>query len=56
MLAQLALVFVYLSVLLVKSCDISVSTCENFGFGKTAKGIYLFFIFFGVRAVTTEVM
>jgi len=47
-LVHLSLVLVYTCVLLVKACDASAEACALFGFGTTSKGIYLFFIIFGL--------
>ena len=50
-LIESALILVYSCVLLIKACDTSEAVCAKFGFGDTANGIYLFFIFFGLSMV-----
>jgi len=45
---MLALVLIYTCVLLIKTCRLSPAACQTFGFGGTANGVYLFFIFFGL--------
>lgn len=39
---------VYLSVLLVKSCDVSTEICEMYGLGGTSADVYIFFVCFAV--------
>eukprot|EP00966_Prymnesium_polylepis_P327787 7383624-Prymnesium_polylepis.1 len=47
-LIELSMILVYMCVLLIKSCDMSPALCSTFGFGTTAGGVYVFFIFFGL--------
>ena len=64
--AEMALILVYICVLLIKTCEIATETeslcpcdrvctvcnvCATFGFGHTSAGIYIFFIFFGIGMV-----
>ncbi|KAL1496398.1 hypothetical protein AB1Y20_016353 [Prymnesium parvum] len=60
---DLTLICIYLCVLLIKQCDFSsLSTlsydealkreiCSTYGFGETAEGVYLFFLFFGLTVL-----
>ncbi|KAL1525655.1 hypothetical protein AB1Y20_020505 [Prymnesium parvum] len=60
---DLTLICTYLCVLLIKQCDFSsLSTlsfeealkreiCSTYGFGETAEGVYLFFLFFGLTVL-----
>ena len=47
-LIELALILIYTCVLLIKTCEESATVCELYGFGRNPKGVYLFFIFFGL--------
>jgi len=53
---ELSLVLVYICILLVKSCQMSRAVCATFGFGDTAKGLYLFFIFFGLVLLLVQII
>jgi len=46
-LSHLALILVYTCVLVIKTCELSPDACRSYGFGASAKGFFLFFIFFG---------
>lgn len=65
--AELALILVYICVLLIKTCELAEVTenacpcdrvctvcnvCATFGFGHTSAGIYVFFVFFGIGMVS----
>jgi len=47
-LSHLALILMYTCVLVIKTCEQSPDACKSYGFGDSAKGFFLFFIFFGV--------
>eukprot|EP00966_Prymnesium_polylepis_P211862 4907058-Prymnesium_polylepis.1 len=47
-LSHLALILLYTCVLVIKTCEQSPDACKSYGFGDSAKGFFLFFIFFGV--------
>ena len=51
---QLGLILVYMCVLLIKVCEDSTEICSTFGFGESATGLYLFFIFFGLSMVLLQ--
>ena len=38
---ELALILIYLSVLLITSCEVSSTVCAGFGLGDTSSGILL---------------
>jgi hypothetical protein len=46
--AEQSLILIYICVLLIKSCDVSSDVCRMYGFGNTARGIYVFFVFFAL--------
>ena len=50
-LVELALVLIYTSVLLIKSCSTSAEVCTEYGFGDTPDDLFLFFLFFGMAMV-----
>eukprot|EP00966_Prymnesium_polylepis_P332020 7387556-Prymnesium_polylepis.3 len=68
MLIELALVLVYTCVLVIKSCDMSAVqssdldaqqelaavVCTTYGLGTSAKGVYLFFVFFGLAMLVVQ--
>mmetsp|Transcript_86037 Transcript_86037/g.257812 ORF Transcript_86037/g.257812 Transcript_86037/m.257812 type:complete len:1403 (-) Transcript_86037:178-4386(-) len=45
---DLTLVLLYTCVLLIKSCEASPTICGTYGFGQSATGVYLYFIFFAL--------
>jgi len=45
---EAALILIYIGIILVKACNESSDVCIMFGFGDTASGVYLFFIFFSL--------
>jgi len=47
-LSHLALILLYTSVLVIKTCEVSPDACRSYGFGASGKGCFLFFIFFGL--------
>jgi hypothetical protein len=47
-LIEQVLITIYLCVLLIKSCNLNSEVCTKFGFGETADGLYVFFIFFAL--------
>ena len=47
-LMHLVLLVLYLSVLLIKACAIDRDVCAMFGFGRTGKGVYGFFVYFAL--------
>jgi len=47
-LSHLALILVYSCTMAIKTCDLSPKVCSRYGFGDSAKGFFLFFIFFGL--------
>jgi len=49
--AQLALIFLYTCVLLVKSCNFSENVCSSFGFGNSVDGLYLFLFIFAISMI-----
>jgi len=53
---ELALILVYVCVLLIKTCSLSEEVCKTFGFGETASGIYVFFIFFGLGMILLQLV
>eukprot|EP00966_Prymnesium_polylepis_P325943 7381875-Prymnesium_polylepis.1 len=44
----LALILLYTCVLVIKTCEQSPEACSSYGFGHSAKGFFLFFIFFAI--------
>ena len=70
MVGELSLIVVYVCVLLVKSCDMSAvaseyqkdaqkvskAICATYGFGDTADGIFLFFVFFGLTMLALQLI
>ena len=46
-LSHLALILLYNCVLVIKICEMSPDVCGSYGFGDSAEGFFLFFIFFG---------
>ena len=52
----LALILIYTCVLLIKSCDMSAALCSTFGFGSSAEGLYLFFLFFGLAMILLQLI
>jgi hypothetical protein len=55
-LLELGLVLIYTCGILIKSCDTSAATCRTFGFGDTSKGVYLFFLFFGLGMLVLQLV
>jgi len=53
---DLTLVLVYMCVLVLKSCENSPSSCRTFGFGDSAKGTFLFFLFFGLSMLLVQLL
>ena len=47
-LVHLVLVLLYLSIMLLKTCDLSEEACAAYGFGRTGLGLFRFFIFFSL--------
>ena len=45
---ELALIFTYTCVLLLKTCNISPVACATFGFGESPRGLYLLFVLTGL--------
>jgi hypothetical protein len=54
LLVELALILVYICALLIKSCSLSTVVCASLGFGDSARGVYLFFIFFGIAMLALQ--
>ena len=68
--SELSLVFIYLTVLLIKSCDMSSvsaayradaeniarAVCTTYGFGDVPNGLFIFFVFFGLSTVVSLVV
>ena len=50
-LSHIAFILVYACVLTIKTCELSADACGSYGFGASAKGIFLFFIFFGLSTL-----
>ncbi|KAL1507405.1 hypothetical protein AB1Y20_008247 [Prymnesium parvum] len=52
---DIALTIVYITVLLIKGCDVSSEVCSSYGFGGTSAGIYIF-IFFVFTAILIQLV
>eukprot|EP00966_Prymnesium_polylepis_P323126 7379339-Prymnesium_polylepis.1 len=55
-LSDLALILLYTCVLAIKTCEVSPEVCSSFGFGNTGKGFFLFFLFFGLFVLTSQLV
>jgi len=55
-LCHLALILLYLCVLAIKTCNLSPGVCSSFGFGDSAKGFFLFFLFFSLSMLAFQVI
>ena len=53
---HLALLLLYLSILVIKTCDISVASCKSYGLGETSEGVYLFFFVFAIALLMVLVI
>eukprot|EP00966_Prymnesium_polylepis_P314748 7272586-Prymnesium_polylepis.4 len=53
---QLTLIILYTSILLIKVCVSSSEACAPFGFGDSPKGIFLFFVYFGVSMLLLQLV
>ena len=53
---QLALIILYTSILLIKVCFSSSVACAPFGFGDSPKGIFLFFVYFGLSTLLLQLV
>ena len=42
--------------LIIKTCDLSPIVCRTFGFGDSATGVYLFFVFFGLSMLIVQII
>ena len=51
---ELALILIYTCVLLIKTCSKSAELCSTFGFGDTANGVYVFFVFLGLSLLLLQ--
>eukprot|EP00966_Prymnesium_polylepis_P218167 5049362-Prymnesium_polylepis.1 len=71
MLIELTLILVYTCVLVIKTCDMSSlnhgnrnehyeafasAMCATYGFGSSATGLYLFFLFFGISMLSLQLL
>ena len=55
-LSDLALVLVYFAVLVIKTCDAASAACRPYGFGDDSKGVFLFFLFFGLAVLLLQLI
>ena len=55
-LSHLALILLYTCVLTVKTCEMSEDACRSYGFGASAKGFFLFFIFFALSMLVFQLV
>ena len=53
-LTDLALVLVYMCVLVIKACEVSPEECRSYGFGDDPKGVFVFFLFFGLSMLLLQ--
>ena len=52
-LIELSLILMYTAVLIIKTCEVDLDACVQYGFGSTGRGVYIFFVFFGLCVVLT---
>ena len=50
---HVSLVLLYIAVLIIKTCEVNLDVCVQYGFGSTGRGVYIFFVFFGLCVVLT---
>jgi hypothetical protein len=54
--SELALILVYLCALVIKACDLAADACGTYGFGDDSKGVFLFFLFFGLSVLLLQLI
>jgi len=54
--SEVALILVYLCALVIKACDLSADVCSTYGFGDDSKGVFLFFLFFGLSVLLLQLI
>ena len=54
--SHLALILLYTCVLTIKTCELSPNACESYGFGDSARGFFLFFIFFALSMLVFQLI
>jgi len=55
-LSHLALILLYMCVLTVKTCELSPVVCSSYGFGNSAKGSFLLFIFSSLAMLAVQLL
>jgi hypothetical protein len=50
-LSEMFLILIYACVLVIKTCSLSADICSHYGFGSSASGIFIFFLFFGLSTL-----
>jgi len=55
-LSHLALILMYTCVLAIKTCHLSPAVCSSYGFGDSAKGLFLFFLFFALSMLLLQLV
>jgi len=55
-LSHLSLILLYMCVLVIKTCELSPEACGSYGFGSSAKGFFLFFIFFAFSMLVFQLV
>ena len=55
-LTDLALVLMYMTVTVIKACNVSPAACRPYGLGDDPKGVFLFFLFFGLSMLLLQLI